>query len=67
MSRFLIFWQTGSGAVTEVEADTIDEALEMSGDLLPGSLCHQCASHIDVGDDWEPSEAYQDDEQIELP
>jgi len=65
MATYSITWSTSANAYTEVEADSIDEAREASANLLPGSLCHQCAGKIDVGDDWE--EVYIDVDGVEVP
>lgn len=63
---FRIHWTTTASTTTEVEADDFDSALEASYELLPGSLCHQCAREYDVIDAWEEYAAYVDDSDVDL-
>jgi hypothetical protein len=59
----LTFLQTASTYVT-VEADDLDEALDLAYEQLPGGVCAQCSgwgqshSGIDLDGDWEFDESY---------
>ena len=66
MSTYRIFWTTSASTVTEVEADSLDDAIEASFDQLPGSLCHQCARACEMSDEWVERSAYVDDGDVDL-
>jgi hypothetical protein len=66
MAEYAIHWSTWANAYTEVEADSLEEAVQASYEHLPGSLCHQCADKVDVGDDWTETSITVDGEEIDL-
>lgn len=56
MGTYVVHWYSTGGQSIEVEADSMDDAIDASGQELPHSLCHQCASVADgFGDNWELS------------
>jgi hypothetical protein len=68
MTTYRISWSTWANTVTEVEADTVEEAISAAYDEeLPRTLCHHCAHDLDLGDEWDPTSAYADDEEVPLP
>ncbi|AWN05254.1 hypothetical protein SEA_IBANTIK_30 [Streptomyces phage Ibantik] len=71
MARYAVPMQTYASIVVYVETDSTDpeEIVELAEYQLDvGSLCHQCASAVEVGDIWEPIkfdgkfEFYKEDE-----
>lgn len=55
MSEYTVhFIQTASAAITRVEAEDTDDAIEKAWDRLPGPLCHQCARDVELAGEWEP-------------
>ena len=66
MTVFRIHWLQSVSTTTEVEAETLDEAIEASWDLLPGSLCHQCAATHELSEEWTEIAAYAGDSDVDL-
>jgi hypothetical protein len=50
MSTYNLYYQAAASVAVTVEADSLDDAIELGYDELPGGLCHQCAGHYDIGD-----------------
>ena len=48
MPKFTVIAEIGASTSADVEADSPDDAINKA--QLRRSLCHQCASHIDIGD-----------------
>jgi predicted Zn-dependent protease with MMP-like domain len=53
MKYTVYFTQTASAEV-KVEAGDYNDAIERAWEDLPSSLCHHCASQVDLLGDWEP-------------
>lgn len=59
MPRYSVPLQTWAGTVVYVETDSTDpeEIASLAEEQVEvGSLCHQCASDVDLGDVWEAVE-----------
>lgn len=64
MATYRIFFITTASTSVEVEADSLEEAIELAYDELPRSLCHQCARTHEMSDEWDVRTAYCDDGEV---
>lgn len=64
MAAYLIFFTTTASAAVDVEADSLEDAIELAYDELPGSLCHQCARTHEMSDEWDVGTAYRDGDEL---
>lgn len=63
MSNYYVPFYTYASAGVEVEAESVEEAIEKAWDAFDGpSLCHHCSNGLDLNGDWE-----MDHENIEDP
>jgi hypothetical protein len=58
MPKYAVLYTGSASHTVEVEADTPEQARELSWDLVDTNLCHHCASKVDLGD-------FEDDERDE--
>lgn len=54
MSYTVYFTQIASASVRNVEAEDSEDAIDQAWDQLPLSICHQCASKVELAGEWEP-------------
>lgn len=64
MSTYRIFFTTTASASAEVEADSLDEAIDQAWDRIPSDVCAQCGGwgsspeySMELGGDWTPDES----------
>ena len=50
MSKYYVTFEGYAGTTVEVDADSEEQAREEACKLVGPSLCHQCASELDLGD-----------------
>lgn len=74
MAKYKISFQTVAFTSIEVEADSLDDAVEAAWQEEFPSICAQCSGwgqgpNLELGDEWEPDEkAYVlDGEYVEVP
>lgn len=69
MPTFDLYFNTTATAFVSIDADSLDEAIDLAGDRLPANVCAQCAgmawhsdrAGIDLAGEWELDEgAYTD-------
>lgn len=61
--RYSVSMSGYASTVVYVEADGPDEAREKAEQEVYVSLCHQCAGHADIGDEWEPTAVLDEDNE----
>lgn len=70
MAKYSVPLTSWANTAITVETDEtdLDAIVEIAQTEVYRSLCHQCASHVDLGDDWSPvivdgkPEIYEEDE-----
>lgn len=68
MAEYELYFNTTATAFVAIEAETLDEAIDLAMNRLPANVCAQCAgwgyglaAGIDLAGEWELDEAaYKD-------
>lgn len=50
MPKYRVTFLVDATCLVEVEADSVDEAVDLAYDLADTTLCHQCSDHVETGD-----------------
>ena len=53
MSIYRVNLTQSVSAVIDIEADCEDDAIDTALEQAPNSLCHHCANHVEMSNDWE--------------
>ena len=66
MAQFTIYFTQTASCAIEVEAEDLDEAIDLAYEQVPSGLCAHCAGFgseagIDLAGDWEPLDEHTKD------
>lgn len=61
---FTVSLQTHADAVIEVEAESVEAAIEKAHAELYVKLCHACSREVQLGDEWDATAVDVDGSQV---